>query len=260
MLIITQWTGRTGNNVLQLLHAIHYAKLNGYKTIQYPDHPYIMSNNIIIDTENITEKNDTVKGTFFYLEKDHCTHVPEPYILKMYFQTYIRSIFSPLQNDINLQVNEQDIYVHIRGGDIFSNNPHKSYVQPPLSYYRNIMVNYNYVKLICEDHRNPCVDELLKIEKVKNLSSSFLRDIALLSKTSNLIIGFGTFGFLIYLMNVNLKKIYIPEYGIAQLPKGSWGDDIEVNIVKLPNYIKVGEWHNTMEQRKIMINYTQNPL
>jgi hypothetical protein len=33
------------------------------------------------------------------------------------------------------------------------------------------------------------------------------------------------------------------------------GNDIKVHIVNLQNYIKVGEWKNSDEQRKIMLEY-----
>ena len=63
------------------------------------------------------------------------------------------------------------------------------------------------------------------------------------------------FGFLLYLINVNLKNLYIPKYFIDELPKGNWGNDLNVHIIDLPGYIKVGEWKNTKEQQKVMLDY-----
>ena len=56
-------------------------------------------------------------------------------------------------------------------------------------------------------------------------------------------------------MNTNLKNLYIPEYFIDELPDGPWGDDVNLHIIDLPNYIKVGEWKNSVEQRKFMLTY-----
>ena len=68
-------------------------------------------------------------------------------------------------------------------------------------------------------------------------------------------IGFGTFGFLLYLMNPHLKNLFVPDFFVNELPKGHFGDDINVHIINLPNYIKVGEWKNSEEQRKMMLEY-----
>lgn len=109
--------------------------------------------------------------------------------MKLYFQQYISNIFNIKKND---KLDDSSIvYIHFRGGDIFSNNPHKAYVQPPLSYYKNIVKNYKNVKLICEDKSNPCVNELLKQENTEYISNTLENDLSVLSNVSNLIIGFG---------------------------------------------------------------------
>ena len=48
--------------------------------------------------------------------------------------------------------------------------------------------------------------------------------------------------------------IYIPKYVIEELPKGNWGD-VRINIIDLPNYIKCGEWKNTIQQKIYMLDY-----
>ena len=85
-------------------------------------------------------------------------------------------------------------------------------------------------------------------------SSSLINDVEELCCSSNLAIGFGTFGFLIYLINDKLQNLYIPSYVLNELPEGEWGE-ITLNVIDLPNYIKCGDWKNTEEQRNIMINY-----
>ena len=257
MLIIQSWSGRTGNNILQIIRAIHYAIINSHNSIQFQQHSLLTSN--IITLENIENINKSqISDTFFSL-KNYNIIDPEPYIMKEYFQKYVKPIFK-IQIETNNDVNENDlhensIYVHFRGGDIFSNNPHKAYVQPPLSYYKNIINDYDNTILVCEDKKNPCINELLKQENVEYISNTLENDLSILSNVSNLVIGFGTFGFLLYLMNPCLKNLYIPDFFVNELPKGSWGNDIKVRIIELPNYIKVGEWKNSDEQQKIMLDY-----
>ena len=251
MLIINSWNGRLGNNMLQLVRAIHYAVINSHTSI-YFQHSLLSSN--IITLENIENSNKSqIKDTFFSLKKYNIID-PEPYVMKEYFQKYIKPIFK-IQTEKNHVTDDKIIHIHFRGGDIFSSNPHKAYVQPPLSYYKNIINDYDSSKLVCEDKKNPCINELLKQENVEYISNTLENDLSILSNVSNLIIGFGTFGFLLYLMNPYLKNLYIPDFFVNELPKGPWGNDIKVHVINLPNYIKVGEWKNTIEQRKIMLEY-----
>tara|TARA_B110000305_G_scaffold194229_1_gene218189 strand:- start:2741 stop:3499 length:759 start_codon:yes stop_codon:yes gene_type:complete len=252
MLIIQSWTGRTGNNILQIIRAIHYAIINSHNSIEFKQHSLLTSNTITLENiENINKSQ--IKDTFFSLKQYNIID-PEPYIMKEYFQKYIKPIFK-IQIETNNDVNDKKIYIHFRGGDIFSSNPHKAYVQPPLSYYKNIINDYDSIKLVCEDKKNPCINELLKQENVEYISNTLEKDLSILSNVSNLIIGFGTFGFLLYLMNPCLKNLYIPYFFINELPRGEWGNDIKVHVINLPNYIKVGEWKNSEEQRKLMLEY-----
>ena len=253
MLIIQSWSGRTGNNILQIIRAIHYAIINSHNSIQFQQHSLLTSN--IITLENIENINKSqISDTFFSLKKYNIID-PEPYIMKEYFQKYIKPIFKIQTENNNDVTNDKIIHIHFRGGDIFLSNPHKAYVQPPLSYYKNITKEYDNTILVCEDKKNPCINEILKQENVEYISNTLEKDLSILSNVSNLVIGFGTFGFLLYLMNPYLKNLYIPDFFVNELPKGSWGNDIKVRIIELPNYIKVGDWKNNVEQRKMMLEY-----
>tara|TARA_Y100000389_G_C17362034_1_gene464296 strand:+ start:362 stop:1126 length:765 start_codon:yes stop_codon:yes gene_type:complete len=254
MLIIHHWTGRTGNNILQIVRALHYASLNHHNIISFNDHPLLMYNRIVLTSNEKTDQNESIVDTFFNLKKYNIED-PEPYLMKEYFQKYIKPIFKIKLDENNTIIDDKIVYIHFRGGDIFSNNPHKAYVQPPLSYYKNIINNYGNTILVCEDKKNPCINEILKQENTQYISNTLEKDLSILSNASNLVIGFGTFGFLLYLMNLKLKNLYIPDFFVNELPQGSWGNDIKIHIIELPDYIKVGDWKNNKEQRKLMLEY-----
>ena len=252
MILITSWVGRTGNNILQIIRSIHYAILHNHNTIIFKSHSLLTSK--VITLKEIENKNiKQICDTFFSL-KNYNIIDPEPYLMKEYFQKYISPIFK-IHISINSDIVDNNIYIHFRGGDIFSSNPHKAYVQPPLSYYKNIIKDYDNAKLVCEDKSNPCITELLKHNNIEYISDTLEKDLTTLSNASNLVIGFGTFGFLIYLMNPYLKNIYLPKFFYDELPRGYWGDNIDIHIIELPNYIKVGDWKFNEEQRKIMLEY-----
>ena len=251
MLIITNWNGRLGNNIMQIIRAIHYAKINFHSEINFPDIKYFRTKKLCI---NIEKTNATIiRNDFFYLNKLGLTD-PSPELMKKYFIEFVKPM---------LIVNAREtlnntLHIHIRSGDTFSNNPHRKYLPPPLIYYKTIIESQDWgdVKVIFEDNINPCVKALknLNYKNVEFISDSLQKDLSILGSSKNLVIGPGTFGLLAYFLSEELESLYIPRYVLDEMPKGEWG--VKLNIVELPNYIKCGEWRNTAEQRKILVNYT----
>lgn len=254
MLIISDWFGRLGNNILQIIHAIHYAAIKNHKVIKFKNKHKMLLSDIIV-MENYDQNNQIFTNNFFNLSK-LSIDTPLPLdLMKQYFQKYLKPIFKIKDKPETMNIKDDNVlYIHIRGGDIFSQNPHSAYVQPPLLYYKEIIKNYDRIKLVSEDTRNPCIKELLKHDNVEYTSNSLEKDLCILSNASYLAIGFGTFGLLLYMMNPNLKKIYIPDFYATRIP---YEPKDNITIISLPNYIKVGEWKNTTEQRKFMLEYTR---
>ena len=171
--------------------------------------------------------------------------------MRLYYEKYIKNIIN--LNLDNIEINKNDLFIHIRSGDVFKINQHSYYVQPPLIFYKNIIQNYQKTNIIYEDEKNPCVNELKKLNNVNMLNTDIEQTLREFLKATYLAIGFGTFGLLLYIMNPNLKKIYMPLYVYEEMPKGDYG--IQVELIDLPNYIKCGEWKSTPEQLDLMINY-----
>jgi len=253
-LIINQWVGRLTNNILQIIRAIHYALKNNHKLIIFKENKYFKSDKIILDK---TTNSENIFNTFFNIKVLGCDD-PSPILMKQYFNTYIFKILN-FNIERILDKNLEHLYIHIRAGDVFQGNgAHPAYVQPPLKYYKDIIESKKWGKIIVvyQDFGNPCVNALKKMnyENIIFESNSLEKDLNIFLKANYLVLGFGTFGLLLYFLNDNLKNIYIPKYVIEELPKGDWGDVI-LNIIELPNYIKCGEWKNTLEQKNIMLNY-----
>jgi hypothetical protein len=177
----------------------------------------------------------------------------EPFEMKELFARYIKPIFKI--KEPNQPPQNSSLYIHLRSGDLFCSRPHPAYVPPPLSYYKELSKKFDKVVIIAEDGNHPCMGELYKLNNAVISYDSLENDLATLSKAENLAIGYGTFGFLIYLMNSCLKTLHLPRYCLDALPKGSWGNDTVLHVIDLPNYIKVGDWKNTDEQRKMLLEY-----
>ena len=255
--IINCWFGRFGNNIIQIINCLYFSTINNISNIKFPKHDFLTNTEIIIN-ENINNdnlNNKNVYDTFYYLDKLNLDS-PSPVNMKKLAIKYILPILNKGIYIDGEQNTKNDLYIHIRGGDIFTSNPHPKYVQPPLYYYYKIIndIDYNNINIIYEDNRNPCVNYLMNNKEYNFYSGKLSEDIKLLLSASSLVIGCGTFGFAMYLLNPSLKKLFIPDYALDFLPKGDWGD-IELIKFNLPNYIKLGEWVNTKSQQDIMINY-----
>lgn len=258
MLYIEHWSGRLGNNILQLLIAIHYACVNNYNVIKFNKHNllskcYIYMNNKDINNNNNNKDNNIIKDTFTCFIKFNILN-PEPYTMKAYFQKYITPIFK-INNDIDDITSNDSLYLHIRSGDLFNKYPHPKYVPPPISYYTNIITNYKKTFIISES-TSIYNEILLKNDNIEYIGKNLYEDLIIFANAENIAIGVGTFGLLFYFMNIKLKNLYIPKYSSDNwLPGDNWGDNINVYIIDLPNYIKLGEWKNTPEQLKLMLTY-----
>lgn len=246
MLEISHWSGRFGNNILQIVRCIHFAHIHGHCVIKMPQHKYLLDTQIHIS--DISDNSLYVNNTFFSLKSLGLSD-PSSATLRKYAHQYILPILKLKPTTISTS-----LVLHCRGGDIFNSNPHTAYVQPPLSYYENIIIKYDSAILIYEDTTNPCVPILLQNSKVIGQSSTFEHDFSVLLSAKVIVGCFSTFTYAAYLLSTNLKRIYFPDYFVSTLPQAPY--DIDFVSIELPNYIKPGEWHNSKEQRNIMITYT----
>ena len=68
-----------------------------------------------------------------------------------------------LKNLPILNTSNEDLYIHIRSGDIFNMKCAFFYSQPPLCFYINILTNFNFsnIYLISADKQNPVINKLI---------------------------------------------------------------------------------------------------
>lgn len=255
MLVIEKFMGRTGQIILTILRTIHYSLKNNHNHIYYPQVDILTSNNIILDKS----KKDTkpiFRHTFFYLEKDLKLKDPEPYVMKQYYQKYIRPICKIKYRD---DIDYNNVYIHIRSEDMYSANPHSSYLPTPLSYYEYIIDNLYKDKtfiIISADKVDPCINILCQRPNVKYFSSDdLLEDLYQFTNIKHLVLSTGLLDYLMYLMNDKLEIMTMPDYTYSELVKGSYGDNLKLNVIKIPHYIKLKEWHNYPEQFKQITEY-----
>ena len=131
MIILNTLYGRLGNNIIQLSNIIdiaisykHNIKIN-VKKLNFFDLSVIEKYfNKYNNSEIITNKDN-----FFYRVR---MSFPNN-IFKQNIEEWNKILHKAfLIKNIN-KLNENDVVIHIRSGDIFSSKPHPNYVPPPLS-------------------------------------------------------------------------------------------------------------------------------
>ena len=264
------------NNNIYIKNTIYDKKYN--ITIEVSEKENDLDNNSFVD--NNFDDNDFVEGR---IKIDNTYNNDYQYLTfldsNFYYNTYnIRlenkfHIFKKeiLRNLPKVKTNKKDLYIHIRGNDIFQNdNPDYApdYAQPPLCFYQKILNTYKYRKIfiISLGKENPVIDALLKSNKnIIYKNNSLEIDIASLAYAYNIVGSISSFLISIIKLNDNLK--YFWEYdrypislGNPHLHHSFYNFTRKYTIIKMkPSKIYKNEmiiWENSDNQLKIMINDT----
>ena len=181
-----------------------------------------------INSFNYIEKDSIILDDYFFYFQCNFTNLGK--INRFY--VFRKEI---LNNLPKVKINFDDLYIYIRGGDIFSfiNKTSLYYVQPPLCFYNIILNQFTFRKviIISEDKSNPVIPKLLKeypyIKLNQNLKFLWEYDFYMLSdRFLHLHHSVCTFSF-----NYNIYKMNVSEnYKNLMFP-----------------------FHNSEKQRKIMI-------
>jgi len=264
MIVISEWVGRWGNNIVQIINAICIAMK--YKcNVKIPDHEKFKSR--IIEVGGKSDKT-IYKGDCFFRNKlpfdenifknDKCIEI---------------AMRSGLIDEDIIDITGKKLLIHVRSGDIFFyKKPHPYYIQPPLYFYKKIIESekWDEILVISEDNHNPVIDELRKIPRVVCKNYDFDLSVKLLRSYKYIVLGMSCFPMVCLLFNKNIEKIFFPDY-IVKFKKfykgpGKNNETQEYLLhyihckkkeIKLPKYFQKlgGFWENTERQKSIMINY-----
>ena len=132
-----------------------------------------------------------------------------------YHGIWLRLIRDEVLNNIpKYKANPADLYINIRSGDIFINQIHHLYSQPPLCFYQKIIneniYKYKNIYILSNGHENPIVNELLKIyPKIKYIHGSEEYDSSIIINAYNFVMSISTFPMALISLNNNLKNLYL---------------------------------------------------
>lgn len=204
---------RFGNYFISVNNAIIYCEFLGCKKIilEYNRNIYI-NNTTFYKNKNINitiETNQT-----FNSSDNNAVSLNANYTFFKGFK-YLRKInrliiFKKqlLKNLPKIVTNPNDLYIYIRGGDIFVHSKREaySYFQPPLCFYTKILDEFNFRKvfIISEDKLNPVIPKLLsKYSYIKKKKNNIKHDISYLIYSYKLVGARSTF----FLLLLNLMII-----------------------------------------------------
>ena len=206
-----------GNNMIIVNNIIYYCELFGIKNIYFDSrYNWYIKNNIISDKFKIsiisnTNINCSDINTVCFLLKNR----------SLFYFLYYPSFIKPqirihiLKNEIkknlpNVKIDQNDLIIHIRSGNIFR-SLHSYYSQPPLCFYKNILNNFEFknIIIIAIDKKNPVINHLL--EEFPNIiykKNSIIIAISYLTNAYNLVGSISSFAMTAIKFNDNLKKYW----------------------------------------------------
>ena len=239
MIIINNWYGRLGNNIIQisnviamsfkLKHSVKFKVKHTFFNLKIIEDYFCKHLTLYQNHKIITDKCN------FFNSHDSCPMFGSE---SKIVNKLIKSAFTIKHVQ---KLNENDVVIHIRSGDTMSQAPHPQYSPPPLAYYIKQLSKRDYRKIIivCEDRKNPAVDVLLKLyENAVHNKNTLEHDIKIILGASNVVNSTGTFAEMLLKLSDNIKDIY-------QVSNG------ELNEY----YLKMKPWKNTSEQRKYILDY-----
>ena len=258
---------RFGNFLITLNNAIFFCEILGCKKIIIENY-----NNLYIKHKILNKKyNMTIEPLFlnkYIIKNSLVIHIKFFFYYYKYIKPEIR--LNLIKNEIlnnlpKLNIHPNDLYIHIRSGDIFQNPRNNSYSQPPLCFYKKILNKFVFRKvyIITENKNNPIINILLKdYNFVKYLKNPLYIDISFLANSYNIVSSTSSFLINIIKLNDNLK--YLWEYDNYRLSQKYF--HLHYSVYNFPHNYTIYKmipskfynkfmynWYNSPKQRKIMI-------
>ena len=180
---------RFGNSLVSLNNAIFFGEILGCKKIilqkykafyikhKIVNKKYNMTIEPLYLNKKIRRKSLVLPLVFFYY---HYKYI-KPEIRINIIKTEI------LNNLPKVKTNPNDLYIHIRSGDIFESPKKNTYSQPPLCFYRKILQNFKFRKvfIISENKNNPIINSHTLNTWKNHISYSETKKVGILSSESS---------------------------------------------------------------------------
>ena len=251
------------NNLLYYAEILNITNIYLNSDMNWPIKDNIFIDNLkitIISPTNINFKDEKIicfNPYFVYSQK---VIIPEIRINKLKNEIF--------KNLPKINIDYEDLYIHVRGGDIFKCKRCKdiNYSQPPLCFYQKILNHFIFknIYIISIDNLNPIIEPLIKeFPKIIHTHNSIQRDIVILSHAYNLVGSVSSFLTSSIIMNNNLRNYF--EYDNYRLTEKYlhlypqiYKYKIKYNVYKMNSSkyyrSRMFPWKNTKFQKNLMLN------
>lgn len=191
---------------------------------------------------------------FYYLT------VVKPEIRISLFKDEVKKNLPSINTDRN------DLYIHIRSGDIFKRRPNTNYAQPPLCFYQKILNNFFFknIYIVSENRKNPIIDLLTKENHEIIFIDNYIdTDAAILSNAYNIVGSMSSFLTTLVMINDNLVNYWdFDNYRLSEKYLHFHHDIYNLNMNYTLYEMKPSEdyrkemfvWRNSKRQIDLMIN------
>lgn len=311
-LYLSTWHAGLANCLVQLVHAQYIAERGGFTGRYVPPHGLLKvedrfrthniklkpqkqksyfpqtPSSIFRDLQNRPESTLGLATLFRTLFFDYDIQPFSPR-LGDYRSILKRDLSSIIPHHDDTSITDETLVIHIRSGDVFVDDPKtivNSYVQPPTSYYSEIIDKFNFrdVVIVSEkDLKNPCINQLMKlIPNIRIQTSDLISDMSTIISARNLIVGVSTFSLCLGLASDKLKRLFIPQFDSTNkfyYLRGPFSNniyryfydphfssshlrdlDIEAYLIKISSYTLMGDWRNSEQQRKLMVEHSRDHI
>ena len=165
-----------------------------------------------------------------------------------------------------INVDRNDLYVHIRSGDIFKKRPNPHYAQPPLCFYQKILNQFFFknIYIVSENKNNPLIQLLTKEYPEIIFIDNYLKtDAAILSNAYNIVGSMSSFLTTLVMINDNIKNFWdFDNYRLSEKYLHYHHDIYKLHVNYTLYEMKPTEdyrkemfvWRNSKRQIDLMIN------
>ena len=271
MIIYFDMTFPFGNQIAAVNKMIFYCEIIHCKKLILPVENRIYINHTLLDKEY----NLQIEVAQESFQADLITDISFEFFY-VFYNLKIENRIGILKNEIvnnlpKVNVNKNDLIIHIRSGDIFQHKGETDYApdysQPPLCFYQKILEQFKFsdIYIIAEDNTfNPVIEKLRKkYPKIKYNQNSLEIDLSYLIYGYNIVGSISSFLISSIKLNDNIKffweydrypmcsKIYHFHHSIFNIPRN-------YTIYQMPpseTYKnKMIVWKCSDEQISIMLN------